>query len=231
MHRSTVFFLAILNIVGILANPVWQNLQDAQDSSIDTESFLLEQPIRNDELISLNDQNNLNVAGCTSESSTTQLSENNDDGDGNTLDSQSLSVFRRQSRGYCPSGISAPPKPGTTRSDKDKLEELERLVEMSPEHTVPTESDNPCPKKPRIEHVTCEGPEVRIEPGSRPIAFIVNCIAGKSRSHQGFDQMLIQLLPLGSATRISKRPGTPYEEAVRVGEYCCGILTEASLVS
>lgn len=187
MRCFTFIFLNVLNTTVILANPISQNSQDL--SIIDTGSLPAEQPIENDNLISMNDQNDIVAAGCTSESSANQVA---DDDDGTTGSSQGMSIFRRLKEA-CPSqGFLAPPAPKPVRR-KIINRPSPKIQPAQPSGQSPSkDSNNPCTKENRDVHVTCGGPEVRLGvinyQGERipnaVIGFVLNCVGGKSRSHQ-----------------------------------------------
>lgn len=187
MYWFILIFLNVLNTTVILANPISQNSQDL--SVIDIGSLPAEQPIKNDDLISTNNQNDIVAAGCTSGSSTNQVA---DDDDETTGSSQGMSIFRRLKEACPPQGFLAPPAPRPGRK-KILNRPSPRLQPARPSRQSPSkDSNDPCTKENRDVHVTCGGPEVRIESltdeGVRipdgALAFILNCVAGKSRSRQ-----------------------------------------------
>lgn len=187
MHWFTLIFLNVLNTTVILANPISQNSQDL--SIVETGSLPAEQPIENDNLISMNDQNDIVAAGCTSESSTNQVA---DDDDGTTGSSQGMSIFRRLKEACPPQGFLAPPAPKPVRR-KIINRPSPRLQPAQPRRQSPSkDSNDPCTMEKRDVHVTCGGPEVRVDlttwegvlVPNGALVFILNCVAGKSRSRQ-----------------------------------------------
>ena len=92
--------------------------------------------------------------------------------------SPNTGIVRRET-GACKSGISDSPgaltrtsgKPGSLTSTEDPI--------------------NPCTKKERSKHLTCEGPEVRAQL-SDEIEVVINCVPGKPISRLNRDQMLIR---------------------------------------
>ena len=139
----------------------------------------------------MNDQNDIVAAGCTSESSTNQVADDDDD-DGTTGSSQGMSIFRRLKEACPPQGFLTPPAPKPVRKKIINRPSL-RLQRAQPSRQSPSkDSNDPCTREHRDVHVTCGGPEVRddlitdegVHVPNGVLGFILNYVAGKSRSRQ-----------------------------------------------
>lgn len=167
-----LLFLAILNF-SVLANPVPPT---PRDLDIYTELLPVEEPI------ALNDINDSEYAGCSPDTSTKKVSDNE------AIDSnQNLNILRRLVPQVCPTGF-LEKNPNGAKPPRTNKNPTPKPVDRSTQSGT-TEQRCDDPEEPQL--VSCGGKEMR-DASNGDIWYVANCVPSKSPSPSELDQILIQ---------------------------------------
>ena len=189
--RKTVLIMRFLMYLFVVLTSVCAS-SFLQEASLDTDSLSTENIISGS-TIDASDPNNADQPDC---SRTSFLNVNPDD-------SQAMSVFRRHSN-----ACAANNPRGRFSSALENARELWRKIKG------PTIQ---CPDPERDKVVTGAGPEV-FETSPEDLAFVLNCVPGKPRSHQICN---VKLIVEGIKHVIRRRGPWGQIEDPFLAQYCC----------